>query len=103
MTSSGITLPLISMPSRLASSRSRSAAVIFSIGNNEVSTALTPSRRSDPGDVVGGVAEPPARRVVHVRLRDMPEAARHRGNVDRGVAAADDDDALGCRVDSNRD
>ena len=45
-TSSGITLPRISTPSCCASCTSRSAAVIFSIGNSEVSTTAAPSRRA---------------------------------------------------------
>ena len=51
-TSSGITPPTISMPSRLASSRSRSAAVICSTGKSEVRTAFTPSRRRAPATSV---------------------------------------------------
>ena len=47
-----------------------------------------------PGDVGRGMAEFLADRdVVRVGLADMAETARDRGDVDRGVAAADHDDA----------
>ena len=52
------------------------------------------------GDVVSGIAELArrGRRVVMlVRLADMAETARHRSDVDRGVAAADHDDFFRCR------
>ena len=52
-----MTPPLISMPSRFASSRSRSAAVIWSIGNSEVSTACTPFAADHARHVVSGIAE----------------------------------------------
>ena len=95
-TSIGCQAPLMSTPSRVASSTLALGGVhLFDrVARDEHHVRASLCR--GPGGVVRGVAEnDESGRSDSLISRHVAEAARHRHHVDRGIAAADHDHALG--------
>jgi hypothetical protein len=93
-TPTGAQPPRMSMPSARACSISCLLACILSTPNTEVSVTSAPWRAEI--SATSWAARPPMTfsAVGRLRVVDGAEAARHRGDVDRGVAAADHHHAL---------